>query len=448
MTNGARVVDDDRLFWEIQRRYEARPMVCGVLLPLAGPPDRARLQAGLQAAVEAHPRLGCRIVDGRDGPRWEPCSRDRTATATVTWEHDPSLRDDADMLRRVALRMNDRLPADGPPWQCRIVGDRPEGDRSGRVHGVFIRWQHALTDGEGMLDLVAALCAAPEHGADLRASSPATMRDRKPTLTGESTEGAGTKWTRSGSLRRLLKERGERARGQPTRTNPGGHATEVRRIELPLRHEHLLALAGQHGVSTNDVVLSATAWVIEQHRERLGERGPAAILSPVSRRAHGSGVVLGNRSHALRMVLEGLPRDPSARIATVGARSAASMASAGAIPYWVYGALFRLPRRVLDRVLAATPPYICNYLPWADRPQALAGQSVTAIHGFTPLLPYHGCTFAYCTHDGRVTCTVTTDPTILSEADAMMALLEEATHALARIVPGDHASAAPRPQET
>jgi hypothetical protein len=424
------LVDDDRLFWEIQRRYETRPMVCGAYLALAGPPDRARLQALLLAATQAHPRLGCRLVDGSGGPRWQPHADDHATSPLVTWEHDASLHDHAGFLERAASRMNDRLPPDGLPWQCRIVSDRPEGDPHGCVHGIWLRWQHSLTDGEGMLDLLAALCAAPDSGpcGDLRARSPALTGDRKPVLAED------TRWTRRAGLTELLRQRRAAARGRRPHTHPGSSAVEIRRLELPLRHEQLLALAARHNVSTNDVVLSLSAWVIERHQQRAtaGEPGVTAVLSPVSRRRAAEGVVLGNHSRALRLVLDPLPRDPFARIETVGALSAAAMASARPIPYWVYAALFRLPRPVLDRVLASAPPYISNYLPWADRPQRIAGQAITALHGFTPLLPHHGCTFAYGAHAGQVTCALTTDPSIVTDAAAMASLLEEAAHALVR----------------
>jgi hypothetical protein len=426
MTDPTRLVDDDRLFWEIQRRYAARPMICGLYLALAGAPDRARLQALLLAATQAHPRLGSHLADGSGGPWWHPQAGDQAPL--VAWEHDPSLRDHADLLQRAARRMNERLPSDGPAWQWRIVSDRPEGDPHGSIHGIWIRWQHALTDGEGMLDLLAALCAAPDDGpcGDLRAASPALAGDRKPRIA----EGSG--WTRRGGLRELLRQRRAMARGRRKQTQPGSDAFEIRRLELPLRHEHVLALARRHDVSTNDVMLSLSAWTIERYQAARGEPGTTAILSPVSRRRADGGVVLGNHSRALRLVLDELPRDPTARITKLGALSTAAMASAGAIPYWVYEALFRLPRRVLDRMLASAPPYISNYLPWADHPQRIAGQLITAVHGFTPLLPYHGCTFAYSSYAGKLTCALTTDTTIVADAATMSSLLEEAADELGK----------------
>lgn len=440
-----RLGEDDRLFWEIQRRYEARPMVCGLYLALAGPPDRARLQVLLAAATAAHPRLGWRLADGSDGPRWQPLAGEAASDRAprVTWEHDPTLRDHADILRRAASQMNERLPAGSLPSQWRIVSDRPEGDPAGRVHGLWIRWQHALSDGEGMLDLLAALCAAPDTGAcgDLRAMSRALASDRKPVVT------EGTGWTRSGGVRELLRQRRALARGR--RAHPGSSTVEIRRLELPLQHEQLLALARHHRTTTNDVVLSLSAWAIDRHQQRAsgGRPSTSAILSPVSRRHADGGVVLGNHSRALRVLFDALPSEPTARITTIGALTAAAMASAAPIPYWVYAALFRLPRRVLDRVLASAPPYISNYLPWADRPQRIAGQAITAVHGFTPLLPYHGCTFAYSTHAGRLTCAITTDPSIVADGAAMASLLEEAADALGRITRDEATSAAPRPSE-
>ncbi len=424
------LVDDDRLFWEIQRRYETRPMICGVYLALAGAPDRVRLQALLEAAMRSHPRLGWRLVDDAGEPRWQPLPDDAGGAPLVTWEHDASLRDHADALERAASRMNERLPTSGLPWQCRIIADRPEGAAHGRVHGIWLRWQHALADGEGMLDLLAALCAAPDEGpcGDPGASSPALAGDRKPVVADDA------KWTRRGGLTELLRQRRAMARGRRAQTHPGSGTVEIRRLELPLRHEQLLALARRHGVSTNDVMLSLSAWTIERYQQRSARNQPtiSAILSPVSRRRPASGVVLGNHSRALRLVFDALPHDPTARISRLGALTSAALASAAPIPYWVYAMLFRLPRRVLDRMLASAPPYISNYLPWADRPQRIAGATITALHGFTPLLPYHGCTFAHSSYARTLTCALTTDPSIVADAAALVTLFEEAAHALAR----------------
>lgn len=422
------VIDDDRLFWEIARRYAARPMICGVYLELGGAPDRRWLHARLEAAVKAHPRLGWRLMDGSGGPRWQLHGDD--PASLLTWEHDASLRDHAGGLRRAAARMNEPLPAGGPAWWCRIVSDRPEGAVDGHVYGIWLRWQHALCDGEGMLDLLAALCAAPDDapGGEPRAMSPALASDRKPVIVDDGG------WARRGGLRELLRQRRAMARGRREHAHPGSDTVEIRRLALPLRHEQLQALARRQGVTTHDVALSLSAWAIEQHQQRTrgGEPAPSAVLSPVSRRRVADGVVLGNRSQALRLLLEPLPGDPIARIARIGSLTAAALASASPVPYWVYAALFRLPRRVLDRMLAAAPPYVSNYLPWADRPQRIAGQEITAVHGFTPLLPYHGCTFAYSTYAGALTCALTTDPSIVADAGAIASLLEEAAHALAR----------------
>jgi hypothetical protein len=422
------MADDDRLFWEIARRYEARPMVCGVYLALAEAPDRARLQALLDAAVGAHPRLGWRLADDAGEPRWQ---LDEDARAPrVTWEHDGSLRDHADALERAAARMNERLPLEGPAWQCRIVADRPEGEAGGRMHGIWLRWQHALADGEGMLDLLAALCAAPDEGpcGELRAMSPALAGDRKPVVA----EDAG--WKRRGGLRELLRQRWASARGRRATANAGSGALEIRRFELPLRHEELTALARRHGVTTLDVMLALSTWAIEryQHDRAPGQPEPIAILSPVSRRQPGGGVLLGNHSRALRLAFDALPSSFAARLSSVGSRTAAALASAAPVPYWVYAALFRLPRRVLDRMLASTPPYLCNYLPWADRPQRIAGATITGVHGFTPLLPYHGCTLAHSSYAGALTCALTTDPSIVADAAPIASLLQEAAHTLAR----------------
>ena len=81
---------------------------------------------------------------------------------------------------------------------------------------------------------------------------------------------------------------------------------------------------------------------------------------------------------------------------------------------------------MLDRSLASAPPFICNYLPCANAPQHLAGAAITALHGFTPLLPFEGCTFAFTSYAGTLTCALGTDADIVDSAEALAACLTRA----------------------
>jgi hypothetical protein len=148
------------------------------------------------------------------------------------------------------------------------------------------------------------------------------------------------------------------------------------------------------------------------------------LVSPVSARPDRR-VTLGNLSRALRLELD-VGSDVGPLIEAVSQRSLAAVAGSGALPYWFYRLVLALPHRVLDRALSGAPPLIVNYLPWSAAPQRIAGAEVVALHGFTPMLPYHGCTFALTSYAGRVSCALASDPALLEDAEPLCASFEAA----------------------
>ncbi len=79
---------------------------------------------------------------------------------------------------------------------------------------------------------------------------------QEPPLRCDVAEDAG--WKRRGGLRELLRQRWASARGRRATANSGSGALEIRRFELPLRHEELVVLARRHGVTTLDEVVRET----------------------------------------------------------------------------------------------------------------------------------------------------------------------------------------------
>src|SRR5690606_28812950 len=137
-----------------------RPMVCGLYLALDAAPDLAALRDRVAEAAAAHPRLAQRLDGSRRAPVW----RDAGGAPALETLALPDLDDHAAFVAHAAARMPERLDEGAPLWTLRAV-------RTAGGHGLWLRWHHTLSDGEGMLDLVGALCdGAP---ADRLALAPA-----------------------------------------------------------------------------------------------------------------------------------------------------------------------------------------------------------------------------------------------------------------------------------
>ncbi len=107
------------------------------------------------------------------------------------------------------------------------------------------------------------------------------------------------------------------------------------------------------------------------------------------------------------------------------------------MPYAVYRLVFSLPRFLRERLLAGAPRYIVNYMPWAATTQWIAGARVERLQGFTPMLPYHGCTFACAGYEGGVHGNLVFDRQLLDAPETMVECLEEALDALLASLGGD-----------
>ncbi|MCA9638229.1 MAG: DUF1298 domain-containing protein, partial [Myxococcales bacterium] len=67
--------------------------------------------------------------------------------------------------------------------------------------------------------------------------------------------------------------------------------------------------------------------------------------------------------------------------------------------------------------------FVANYLPWSDAPRSLAGATITALHGFPPLLPFRGCTLAMIGYHRQLRLLLAVDPTIHRDVDAIAAAI-------------------------
>lgn len=389
-------------------------MVCGLYVALDRAPSLPRLRSRLSALVGSFPRLRDRIVHRDAGPLWSP-DPDFELDAHLTHERADGLAH-AEIVARLAARMRERLDPERPPWQLGVWSGES-------CHGLWLRWHHALSDGEGMLQLLGALSDSsiePDMSRDYRRLSPAPCGELKPRARGAARVGA------SGVLWKLARRR------EPSSRVLGSDEFRVLPILEQVDAPTLSRLQAQWSVSTNELLIALAAGAIARYERRLGRASSSLrVLSPISDRPQYTDVQLGNFSRALRPSIDLGPESrelptTTELMARVRAASRAQMEHGKAVPYGVYRLVFRLPAVLRDRVFGKGPKYIVNYMPWAQATRWIAGARVERLHGFTPMLPFHGCTFACTSYRGRLHANLVCDTRLLEQPELMAECLHEA----------------------
>jgi hypothetical protein len=388
-------------------------MVCGLYLTLDRAPSLPRLRSRSIALVGTFPRLRDRIVEHGAGPVWTP-DPGFEVDAHLT-QSDAAGLDHAAIIAQLAARMREQLDPKRPPWQVSVWG-------GGNCHGLWLRWHHALSDGEGMLQLLGALADSDieaDTSRDLRRLSPALHGELKPHARGAARVRA------SGVLWKLARRR------EPSPRVLGSDEFRVLPILEQVDASMLSRLQTQWSVSTNELLIAMAAGAIVRYEQRHGRAMPSLrLLSPISDRPQYTDVQLGNLSRALRpsIELDAEPRElPSTAELMARARAAcrSELEHGKAVPYGVYRLVFGLPTALRDRVIAKGPKYIVNYMPWAQATQWIAGARVERLHGFTPMLPFHGCTFACTSYLGQLHANLVCDTRLLEQPELMVECLHE-----------------------
>jgi|GEM_PF-6292954 len=416
----------DRVFWEMSRRNRVRPMVCGVYLALDRAPDFDLLRARVAALVEVFPRLRSRIaeIEAEATPVWIETGALNLAEHLCE-RGEEAWRSHADIVAELVGSVHESLDSKAPPWRLSVL-------RGVGCQGLWLRWHHALSDGEGMLQLLGALSEGerePGPERDLGALNPALQIEVKTGASGGE---------RSRPPRIALQLARARARDRDPRS-VGSTGFGMLPIFERLDVELLSELRVHCAVSTNELLIALASSAVARYERRRGRVLPSLrLLSPVSERVQYRRVQLGNHSRALRLHLD-LPdaQTPTALVAQVHERSTDAIRRGKAVPYAVYRLVFSLPRFLRERLLAGAPRYIVNYMPWAATTQWIAGARVERLQGFTPMLPYHGCTFACAGYEGGVHGNLVFDRQLLDAPETMVECLEEALDALLASLGGD-----------
>jgi hypothetical protein len=189
----------------------------------------------------------------------------------------------------------------------------------------------------------------------------------------------------------------------------------------------LSRLQARWSVSTNELLMALAAGAIIRYEQRQGRALPSLrMLSPISDRAQHDDVQLGNFSRALRPTID-LAGAPSTDelMARVRTASHEQLEHGKAVPYGVYRLTFGLPSLLRDRLFRKGPKYIVNYMPWANDTQWIAGARIERVHGFTPMLPFHGCTFACTNYRGQLQANLVCDARLLEQPQLMVECLHE-----------------------
>jgi hypothetical protein len=388
-------------------------MVCGFYITLDRPASAPRLRARLSALVEAFPRLRTRILDSSSGPRWLEPDAGFDLDAQLATQKLAELQTQTEVVARLADCMHQPLDAELPPWQLSIVDGTT-------CHGLLLRWHHALSDGEGMLALLGALADSdvePEPSRDLSRLSPALQGEFKPHARGTSRVRA------PGLLWKLARQR------EPAARVLGSAHFRVLPILEQVDAAMLSRLLSRWSVSTTELLIALAAGAVARYEQRHGRSLPSLrMLSPLSDRTQHTNVQLGNFSRAWRPSIElGASLPTTAQLMTrVQAASREQLEHGKTVPYGVYRLVFALPGVLRDRLLGNGPKYIVNYVPWAAEPQWVAGARIERLHALTPMLPFHGCTFACGTYLGQLQANLVCDTQLLEQPELMVECLHEA----------------------
>ena len=415
------------------------PFNIGAVLAL-GPGARAGEVARLVGArLASVPRLG-QVLDGpgrgrpawRDDPDLDVAAHVTTATCAGAGRDPRGL--DA-VLDLAADALTTPLPRSRPLWRAVLV-TAPADDE---VVAVVVVLHHVVADGLGGLLLL-------DRIADPGGSDPGTTSRTSGAGSASGASGAGPAGIRRGP--RSSAERAAEAR-QPTRPVPrlrrawrelgrprgvtaprtslnrptGPHRT-LRVVTVPLAP--LRTAAHTHGATVNDVLLVAVTGAMGELLRRRGESASHLVVSvPVSGRgAADSG--LGNRVGVMpvRVPLDG---DAAQRLRAVAASTRAHRASVRGESAAVVVPAFRaLAALGAFRWFVEHQRMVTSFLTNVRGPVVplrLGGAPVRHLVALTTTSGNIGVSFAALSYAGELAVTVTADPGVVPEVDALAGLL-------------------------
>jgi WS/DGAT/MGAT family acyltransferase len=384
----------DALLWRIEADPVLRSPVVAVGI-LDRSADGTAVVEALERAVEAIPRLRCRIAGGAGGPQWE------IDPGFHLEHHLRRARAVTDGGRRGLLAIAEADAAEGfeptrPPWTFTLVDDNDGGPP-----GFVLRFHHAISDGVGAVDLAGHLFDRTRSGGRSAPPTPAPPDPTKrgiPELAATVAGGAGSVVRAGldpvGTTRRALRFGRSVTRLLGTAPDPlsplwldRSLERSLHTLEVPL--DQLRAAAEAANGTINDVFLGAVAGGAHRYHEAAGVALPALRFTvPINLRREGDPAA-GNHFTPARFVLAVDDPDPVHRARLAGAvvrrwRAEPAVGATSAIA----AILDRLPTAALVALFGGMLRGIdidASNIPGVDRPAYFAGSRVDRLWAFAPL---------------------------------------------------------------
>ena len=432
------------------------PMVITGFFAFDAPLDPERLRAVVADRLLAFPRFAQRVVDEGSSHRWQDVEVD--LDRHILHDRIPEPADDAAFQDFVGELITRRLDPERPLWRMTVLENHPRGS------ALFFHFHHALADGVALMKVLLSLC--DREGEPMRTGSAgagtlgggllrqvrgllrspqqdasAAIEAAKGLLSGgldliahpshalHAIEG-GAPW--AGALQRL------------TTLPPDPHTLLKRPLEgrkqavwsAPMPLSELKAVGRRHGVTLNDVVLTALVGGLrETMRDQHVPPDAVRAMIPVNLRPPGGPPRLGNY---FGFAIPSLPvgqADRLARLHGVRAEMARIKDSVEpAISFALLQALGLAGPGVEERVLrffGAKSSLVMTNVPGPAERLDLAGESIAEMMFWVPQGGDLGLGLSVLSYAGHVRVGVVADRGVLPDPGALLARVEDELRALA-----------------
>jgi diacylglycerol O-acyltransferase len=426
-----------------------------MLMLLDRPPDRERLRAAVEHAVELIPRMRQRVV------------RSPLDLALPRWEDDPTFDLDFHVRRYAEASLSDReeelaalFRMVGPIYERPFDETRPlweliEIDRPGDRAAIFFRLHHAMADGVGGNAILAALTDGDRLGEPRPLApdkAPGGWRDEKfasrlwkaaANRVGEEASRVGTvldalrtgvndpaSVLRLGGALRDLADDANFESGSPL--DAFGRARHLSGIELDF--EPLREAKRKLGGKMIDLLLTGVAGAMGRWHRANGHRDVKELLTmvPINLRPpteFGLAAAIGNRTTAVIVRLPIDERDPVARFRTIHERVEARKASPAVSLTPVMAHLISGSPRWLFRSFAlqvsGSIDLIVTNVPGIPIPRYMAGAEITAGYPIAPTAPHTPVSIALYGYRGRLFIGLDADGTAMADLAEFQQMLRE-----------------------
>lgn len=438
-----RMTPSDALFWYAESALpNLRPLIGGLYV-LDRTPDRAGLEAALEVAMRAVPRLRQRVVEvpfDLGLPEWiedEHFDRDYHVRH-ISLPAGGGQRELLDLCGRLFSAPLDR---ERPLWDATLI-DGIEGGRA----ALLMRMHHAVVDGVGSIAILNAMTGL-ERDAPLPHVVRHRRRRRRPQettvgigalahLAVDNVTAVGRTLTRAATIPLQLAADPDATLEQIRRALRGlkgvvadaahplipdpllrGSTSGLSRrfdvMQVPI--ERLRRIKEPLGATLNDVVLAALAGCVhDYHRRRRVRTEVLNCMVPMSLRGGEDRDGLGNRVGMFSILLPVGEKDPAKRLEAIVAQThrAKSDKRSAAYPMLmqllavVPGVAFRyLARQALGRV-----NLVCTNVPGVAERRYVGGAAIEALYPLVAIVEGTPLVMALLSYAGEMNVGIDTDP--------------------------------------